>query len=255
VKALVTRPSEDAGTVVAALASRGIEAVLEPLLAIRFAADGATVLAPLLAQAQAVLFTSANGVRAFAAAATRRDLPAFAVGAATAAAARHAGFGTVAGADGDVAGLARLVQQRLAPADGTLVHAAGRAVAGDLAAALGAAGFDSRRAVLYDAVSATALSPATADLLAAGGIALALFFSPRTALSFARLARAAGLEEACHAMTAIALSPGVAAALDGLAWGAVRSAAAPTAAALFAALDRALAERATQPAGMGQDVA
>ncbi len=251
-KALVTRPREDAAEVAAHLATRGIEPVLEPLLTIRFAADGATLLPPLLSGAQAVLFTSANGVRAFAAATPRRDLAACAVGEATAAAARHAGFDAVASAGGSVADLADLVRQRLRPADGALVHAAGSAVTGDLAGALQEAGFVCRRAVLYDAVPAAQLSGATAALLAARGIALALFFSPRTAQSFARLARAAGLADACRAMTAIALSPAVAAALDDFPWAAVLSADAPTTAALFAALDRAIAAHAS---GTGQDVA
>jgi uroporphyrinogen-III synthase len=78
VRALVTRPREDAEKLAAALAARGIEAVLAPLLTIRPLPDSKERLAPLLPGAQAVLFTSANGVRAFAAAAERRDLPIFA---------------------------------------------------------------------------------------------------------------------------------------------------------------------------------
>src|SRR4051812_16935975 len=91
-----------------------------------------------LTNVQAVLFTSANGVRAFAAAERRRDIPAFAVGEATAAAARLAGFTTVDTAGGDVAALADLVRERLTPARGALLHAAGSAVAGDLSGVLGA---------------------------------------------------------------------------------------------------------------------
>lgn len=219
------------------LHARGIEPVLEPMLAIRFIADGAEILAPLLVGAQAVLFTSANGARAFAAASPRRDLAAFAVGDATAAAARAAGFSAIASAGGNVADLAVLVRQRLSPADGALVHAAAGATAGDLAAALGGAGFSLRRAVLYEAVPARALSGETAALLAAGAIALALFFSPRTAQSFVTLVRAAGLGSACRAVTAITLSPAVAASLGRLDWGTVRVAAAPTTAALLAAVE------------------
>ena len=252
-KALVTRPREDARAVADWLGAHGIEPVIEPLLAIRFKADGARILAPLLAGAQAVLFTSANGVRAFAAALPRRDLAAFAVGDATAAAARAAGFTAIASAGGDVADLAALVRQRLDPAAGALVHAAAGATAGDLAASLGGAGFSLRRAVLYDAVPARKLSRTTAALLAAGTIALALFFSPRTARSFVRLARAAGVAGAGRAMTAIALSPAVAAALDGLEWGAVRIAAAPTTAALLAAVEREAAAPAALWCGTGRD--
>jgi len=238
-KALVTRPAEDAEALAARLRARGIEPVIEPLLTIRFAADGAKRLAPALAAAQAVLFTSANGVRALAAATPRRDLAVFAVGDATAAAVRAAGFGSVESAGGTVADLARLVARRLRPGSGPLVHAAGAAVAGDLAGALGAAGFTLHRAVLYDAVPASRLSRGTVDLMAHGRIALALFFSPRTAASFVRLAAAAELAGACRAMTAIALSPAVAASLAGLEWGAIGVAPSPNETALLAALERA----------------
>ncbi|MGH6929838.1 MAG: uroporphyrinogen-III synthase, partial [Dongiaceae bacterium] len=115
--ALVTRPEEDAAPLAAALAERGIEVTVEPLLTIRPVAD-----APIdLQGAQALLFTSANGARSFAAlAATRdlsgwRELPVFAVGDASAAAARDAGFSRVESAGGDVAALARLVIDRLDP--------------------------------------------------------------------------------------------------------------------------------------------
>src|SRR5258708_37900290 len=81
---------------------------------------------------QALLFTSANGARAGAAATARRDIPVFAVGDATAATARKLGFAEVASAGGAVDDLAALVEGRLDPAHGTLLHAAGSALAGDL---------------------------------------------------------------------------------------------------------------------------
>ncbi len=203
--------------------------------------DGAAILAPLLDGAQAVLFTSANGVRAFAAARAHRDLAAFAVGDATATAARDAGFADIASAGGDVTDLAALVVQRLKPRSGALVHAAASEVAGDLGGALSPMGFELRRAVLYESVPAARLSDATAAALANGTIELALFFSPRTAELFVRLAAAAGLEEACRKVAAVALSPAVAARLEPLAWRAVHVAETPTLASLLAATDRAAA--------------
>jgi uroporphyrinogen-III synthase len=243
VKALVTRPAEDAAPLVRALAERGIESLLAPMLEIRPTAEGARHLNEMLASAQAVLFTSANGVRAFAAASARRELPAFAVGDASAAAARLAGFRSVASAGGDVADLAALVAARLSPPGGALVHAAGSSVAGDLAGALQPLGFTLHRAVLYDAVQAEALEPEVVAGLARGEIALALFFSPRTAAGFVRLAAAQGVGEACRAVAALALSAAVAAALEPLSWRHLRIAAAPSQRDLLAALDALLAER------------
>jgi uroporphyrinogen-III synthase len=243
VKAVVTRPVEDAAPLIRALQERGIETLLAPMLTIRPVADADRRLHETLASAQAVLFTSANGVRAFAAASPRRELPAFAVGDATAAAARIAGFRSVLSAGGDVEDLAELVKAKLSPQGGPLVHAAGSSVAGDLAGALAPLGFTLHRAVLYDAVPANRLDPATVTALRGGEAGLALFFSPRTAASFARLAAAADVAEPCRRIAALALSPAVAKALEPLAWRALRIAAAPTQRDLLAALDAYLAER------------
>jgi uroporphyrinogen-III synthase len=250
-KAIVTRPRDDAAPLMHALAERGIDALLAPMLTIRPAPQAARHLAERLTGAQAVLFTSANGVRAFAAASPRRELPVLAVGDASAAAARIAGFRSVASADGDIEDLAALVAAHLSPQAGALVHAAGTTVAGDLAGKLTALGFTVHRATLYEAVPAEALDPETAAAMRRGETAAALFFSPRTAATFVRLAAAAGVGDACRPMVAVALSPAVAAALAALSWQAVRVAARPVQADLLAALDVFLAEGAAQPGFRG----
>ncbi len=236
-KALVTRPAEDAATVAAALTARGIEPMLAPMLRIEPEPSGAARLGGALAGVQAVLFTSANGIRAFAHASKRFELPAYCVGEASAAAARIAGFRTVANAGGDVGDLAALVAARLAPGNGALLHAAGRDTAGDLVSALAAKGFTLRRVELYRAVAADAFAPDIEAALRRGEVAMALFFSPRTAETFVRLATAAGLAERSSNMTAVCLSRNVAAALSGLPWRAVATAHAPNLTALLAALD------------------
>ncbi|HYM03404.1 MAG TPA: uroporphyrinogen-III synthase [Stellaceae bacterium] len=250
-KALVTRPRDDAASLARALAERGIEAVIEPMLTIAPVAEGARQLAEQLAGVQALLFTSANGVRAFAAASVRRELPVFAVGDASAAAARLADFRSVASAGGDVADLAQLVAARLAPQNGALIHAAGTETAGDLAGALGTAGFTVRRVRLYDAVPVPALAPDTIAALRRGEIGLACFFSPRTAITFARLAAAGNVVDACRGIIAFALSAAVAAALAELPWKSLRIAAAPTQRDLLAALDDVLAARSAHPVSGG----
>src|SRR6185437_1733472 len=102
----------------------------------------------------------------------------FAVGDASAAAARLAEFRSVASAGGDVADLAALVAARLSPQQGALVHIAGSEVAGDLAGTLGRAGFSLRRAVLYEARAATALPDEAAAALRQGALDVALFSLP-----------------------------------------------------------------------------
>jgi uroporphyrinogen-III synthase len=214
--ALITRPDDDAEPLAAALIARGITVVREPLMAVKPVTDVTIDLEGV----QALLFTSANGVRAFANLSQRRNLPVFAVGDNTARTARAAGFDTVESASGTVEDLARLVARRLDPKRGALFHAAGSAVAGDLAGLLGQKGFDLRRTVLYTADQAGALSDETKGRLERGEIGLVLLFSPRTAETFVTLVREAGnaAVQGIGQATALCLSPAVDKTAQGLPW-------------------------------------
>lgn len=232
-RALVTRPYSESQALATLLAERGIAAVIEPMIGILPRDAGL----PDLAGVQAILLTSANGARALARASGERATPVFAVGDATARAARDAGFGTIDSAGGDVTDLARLVARRLRPADGKLLHVAGSEVAGDLAGALAAWGFAVERAVLYEARAAAALPPETARLIEDGDIGLALFFSPRSAAIFARLVDKACVRGGLTATTAVSISATADAALGDLPFRARRVAASPTQAALLTCID------------------
>lgn len=235
---LVTRPEEDAQATAALLASRGHEAVVEPLVAIKIVPGPNLDLRGV----QALLVTSANGVRAFVARDGRRDLPVFAVGDASARAARAAGFARVESAAGDVVALANLVERRLKPEAGDLVHVAGSTVAGDLAGMLGSAGFRCRREVLYEQAKADSLSADTERLLRTSGLDGVLLFSPRTGATFAVLLERLGLVHATGRMVAFCLSPAVAEKISHLQWKGIRVAVEPTQDALLAEVE-ALAGR------------
>jgi len=237
--ALVTRPRAEAEGLRAALATRGITALVEPLLDIHYHGGPP----PVLSQYQAVLCTSANGVRALAHSTMARDVPLYAVGEATAARACAEGFAQVASADGAVGDLARLVRDRLRPDGGPLLQVAGSAVAGDLASELRTAGFILERAVLYDAQPAGALSTACVQALAAGDIDFALFFSPRTAATFARLVGSTGVAVALGRVTAISISAAADDAVAALPFGRRGIAARPEQQSLLAVLDRLAAAR------------
>lgn len=234
-RVLITRPAEDAGPLAQALEARGFNVLIEPLLHIRML-DGP---APDLAGVQALAFTSANGVRALVHAAPdapAAGCPAFAVGPATTEAARVAGFADVISADGDVGALAELIAGRLDPEAGAVLHVAGSHRAGDLAGRIEAAGFHARRAVLYEAEAAEALSPETRAAIAAGEVGWVLIFSPRTAGLFVTLMQGAGLGALANAICLAALSPAAAEAAAPLSWGEVRVAVAPRQDALLDAL-------------------
>ncbi|MFN3077626.1 MAG: uroporphyrinogen-III synthase, partial [Alphaproteobacteria bacterium] len=181
-RVLVTRPREDSADLAQLLRSQGFTVTVEPLLTVRSLA--ATVD---LAGVQAILCTSANGVRKLAEVSPDRALPLFAVGEATARTARALGFVRVESADGDVAALAELVRGRLRPGNGALLHAAGSVTAGDLGGELARAGFEVRKVQLYEAITAEALSGTMAAGLERGAFDGVLFYSPRTAATFRTL--------------------------------------------------------------------
>lgn len=221
---LVTRPDEDAASLIAALTALGHEAVAAPLLSIRILPD---VKIP-DADYRALLVTSANGVRALGAHKARfLSLKVFAVGEASADAVRKAGFAEVEAAEGDVLSLSALVARRLPPEGGPLLHIAGSIVAGDLKGDLEARGFSVTRAVLYDAIPVTALPDEAAVQLKTGRIDGVLLYSPRTARTFAGLVQESGVKDSLSGVTAYCLSQAVADGLNGLGFAAVRVAAGP----------------------------
>jgi len=238
-RALVTRPREESESLASALAARGIGTVIEPMMEVHY--HGAAKLD--LATVQAILCTSANGVRALARVTGERQLPLFAVGEDTAARARAEGFTAVESAGGAVADLVRLVTERLRPQNRGLLHVAGNVVAGDLVGALRARGFVIERCVLYEARPVGALSASAVCALRSGMIDLALFFSPRTAAIFVRLANIAGVVPYCRTITALAISADADTVLAGLPWRNRLVSERPNQPALLDVLDSVLTER------------
>jgi len=233
-RVLITRPHDDASQTAQLLEARGYAVEIEPMLAV------VPVVAPVLdmGDVQAVLFTSANGVRAMASASKGRDFAVFTVGDASAAEARRLGYTQVHSAQGDVASLATLVAETCEPESGPLLHVAANVVAGDLQGILEKHGFAVRKACLYESRTAVALSPELAEALKSARIDAALFFSPRTAETFVTLAKNAGVDGDLAGVAAYALSPAVADKLRAVSWRTLRVADRPDQEALLAILDQ-----------------
>jgi uroporphyrinogen-III synthase len=209
---LVTRPEPDASRLAAALATRGHEPVLAPLLAVKFLTD---VDLP-LAGAQAVIVTSGNALRALASHPDLRQattLPLFAVGEATAAKAEDLGFAHVTVGPGTGEDLAQIIAGTLSPAQGPLLHLAGESLAFDLKTALEAEGFEVRKSVLYRTEPARALAPEALGMLLEGKLDGAILMSPRTAKTFAELVARHGAVTQAKGLVCYCLSPAVAEAL------------------------------------------
>lgn len=185
----ITRAEPEASRTAARVRARGAEAIVAPLITIVPCGYDTNT-----EGAQAIIFTSTNGVRAFPDARGARDRLVLTVGDATAEAAREAGFNDVRSADGDVNALVALAKRELDPARGKLIHIAGDHVAGDLGGELRAAGFSVERRLAYASVAAAPLPPALN-----GPLDIVLFHSPRAAQRFIELGapNAANLVAGC----------------------------------------------------------
>lgn len=173
----ITRAQPEADATAARLRMAGAEAIVAPLLTI--------VSVPFDARmdgVQAILFSSSNGVRAFAQSCAVRNLPVLTVGDASAEAARAAGFADVRSADGDVLALAELAQRTLAPSAGKVLHISGTHAAGDLAGSLRDKGFEAERRIAYEAQASSKLPEALS-----GPIDVVLFHSARAAETYRAL--------------------------------------------------------------------
>ena len=230
----ITRAEPGAARTAARLLALGMEPVVRPLLAIQTLSPEL----PDLDAFAALAFTSVNGVAAFAGLSARRDRPVFAVGDATAQAARDAGFALVDSADGDLAALARRIA---AGAAGPVLAAVAETPVGDLAAAVRRAGggatvgVGAGRGVAVQAVAvyrARATGAAPPDLFDA-----VLVHSPRAGRA---LANAGGAVFATAVIAAI--SPAAAAPLQALGLSPV-VAPAPREDALLDVLQAALGKR------------
>ena len=204
--ALIVRSEPGAGAFVRRLAGEGIPAIACPVTAIH-PLDTAFAVSE---KAQGVAFTSVNAVRFYARRGARTDLPAYAVGAATAEAARAAGFAVVHSADADVRGLTALIAERCRPAAGELVYPAARDVAGDLGKALETLGYIVVQPGLYEARSATALPEPAANALHTRTATSIALFSVRNAVEFVRLVVADGHETAVRGLVVCCLGEAVA---------------------------------------------
>lgn len=220
----ITRAQPGAARTAARLSTLGFEPVVAPLLTIRPLPDALNT-APDFATVAALAFTSPNGVAAFTALTPGlRDRPVFAVGDATAEAARDAGFADARSAAGDIHALARLIGA--SPIKGLILAPGAREPAGDLPALL--PDHDVRRLPVYAAEETDVVVPTDFDAV--------LVHSPRAARALAAILT----PEAARNRLAVCISAAAAAPLTALSLAEIRTADAPDEASLLTALGKSV---------------
>lgn len=229
---LITRPSEDASALTKLLQIRGYKIVYEPLLSVFFLRPSID-----LSGIQAILITSANGIRALATIVTIRTVRIFVVGYASAQVCYKYGFNRVTIADGNASTLISLVRHSLLPEGGTLLYAAGSITTGNLPHQLKLAGFLVRKLVLYRADVTASLTQRVTNIFSSNEINAILFYSSRTAKIFTQLVLQTGVYKSLKNTCAYCLSDAVQNNLSSLPWKCVRVAVVPSQEALLSLLD------------------
>ncbi|ALL14918.1 uroporphyrinogen-III synthase [Caulobacter henricii] len=191
----ITRARPGAEATAGRVEALGYAPLIDPLLEIRSLAPAVT-----LDGIAALAFTSVNGVEAFARLSPARTLPVFAVGEATAASARAAGFAPVSSADGDVAALAALIE-KVRP--GPVLAVGALEPAADLPALLARAGLQARALAVYAAIDRLPAAPTLARL---PDLKAVLLQSPRAARGLAAILE----QHPAPTLRALCLSPAVA---------------------------------------------
>lgn len=227
-KILVTRTWPGCDETARRLLREGFEPIVSPCLDI----VPLQASLPELDNVAGLVFTSANGVRAFCERSAARGMVAWCVGPATEAEAKKEGFADVHNANGDAGELTAFIASQADPADGRLIHVANDAAAGQLVKSLRKHGFDVEFAALYTTRPAKALQPEAAQALQAGTLSAVLLHSAKGAAGLAPHLREANIAQ----VSAIAISERAAAPIAALPWHRVIIAEAPNEDALIKAL-------------------
>jgi uroporphyrinogen-III synthase len=207
---LVTRAREQAEETARELRARGFLTLVDPVFEVR----RVPFTLPPSSDIRAVVLTSANA--AYALGRELVEKPIFAVGEATARAAQARGAFDLRVARGEWEDLAARIIRELQPTGGLVVHLAGRELRGEIGPRLTDAGFTYEQVIVYETVPREEIGSRTRHALSRRAIGAILLYSPRTAATFARLVRQAGLEHRLEGVLCVCLSEAVAEEVDDL---------------------------------------
>ncbi len=207
---LVTRPEADAIEVTQALRAKNYEVTATAFLKINLLRQS---LGDLSAYG-GLIFTSANAVRAFCHNSAVRDLRVWSVGEHTSKAARKAGFNDIRTADGNVAYLTEMLGQH--EFDKPYLYIRGRHISKPIR------NVQLKEIVLYEGEKLTEIPLETKNIICAGGFTHIMFFSKRTAESFAEAVEASEyaplLKEGLKTTMALCLGDSMVECLSVLPW-------------------------------------
>ncbi len=221
---LITRPQPVADEFAGKLKDEGFEVYLAPMTEYVEQPGSCED----IAHYQGIIFTSAQAVHLFAAREVERYIAVFAVGEATAQAAKAEGYRRINLATGDSDAVISLIKREKAKYElKRMLHPCGEDTAQDIGAALKSEGIYVDRLVVYKAKFMDHLPGDVTKSLQDGDITTVTLFSARTAANFTRMLQSAELAGVSADLEAVCLSDRVAAEIKGVPWRVVRVARAP----------------------------
>lgn len=229
---LITRPEQDAQDMAGEIRARGYIPLLAPLLSITYLDTPVPGISP----DQTLIFTSANGVRAFAQKSFARDIPAYVVGPQTETAAQKAGFTDIRTGPGNAVDIAQTIRTREKNTNRKFLHIRGADIARSMKDLL--PGYAVEDCVLYKAEPVRELPADILEQLKAGSIAAVLFFSGRTAQTFTRLIQQENCTSFVELTKALCLSDSVIECLSVLPWKGTYAAERPDREGMLSLLDQ-----------------
>jgi uroporphyrinogen-III synthase len=130
----------------------------------------------------------------------------FAVGPRTGKVARELGFQRVVEGPGTGAELADIIDASDHPKEGRIVHLAGETLAFDMASSLSSKGYRAETFKCYRSVPAQSFTAEVEKAIRENAIDLVTLLSPRTAKTFVKLIKSAGLEQTASVLSYACIS-------------------------------------------------
>lgn len=199
---VIARTPEDGDELEQAVRAAGYTPLVEPVLTV----EHLDTAFPALEGDEALIFTSANAVRALAAKTSVRSNPVYTVGRNTADEARQQGFTNIETAAGKVEDLAEMLKNPVKSALISPIYVRGEQISQDLAKILGENGLKCREVVIYRTKSAESLSVNLLQGLDNREIAAVMLFSSKGAEVFTGLVEQYGRESRLRQTKALCIS-------------------------------------------------
>ena len=182
-KIIITRPIKDSVEIALEVSTRGFTPLIEPVLTVEYRPDAL----PEIATDIPLIFTSSNGVRAFAEKSNGRDHPVYTVGRNTADEARQAGFRNIESASGTIDDLVNLLTSEAKTGLTSAFYIRGRDISGDLKGILAKNGINIDEFIAYNTDQVQNLTVNLLKSLDNREIKAVMLFSSRAGQSFAEL--------------------------------------------------------------------